>query len=157
MVNPLSLSSAVRALGAAGAVALPTQASYRRSLQAALLGTTDAAAHRIDPKGITVVSVTPEAGRTFTPAQRLACDALSSVGWAGLGLLVVVGVEHLPVSRAARVLGLGVSIYALDRVSAHLMERLLAIADRARVTSDSATSQAAAPEEEPAVMNPSQA
>lgn len=129
MVNPLSLSSAVRALGAAGAVAHPSGLRSRRLVQAGLLGTTDALAHWIDPKGITVLSITPDEGETFSAAKQLTFDALSSVGWAGLGLFTVLGAERLPISRTARALSLGGAVYFIDRASAQLNDKLLAMAE----------------------------
>ena len=132
MTRLLRGSSLVRALGIALAAALPAGLAMRLGLRAASLAATDAVAHRIDPKGITILQVTPEEGETFTPTKQALVDGLGTLGWTGAGLLMVAGAERLPISRRARSIGLGVVIYALDVTSAQLYDRLMGMADAAQ-------------------------
>src|SRR4051812_35729002 len=112
-------------MGIAIAAMIPSSLAGRPGIRVVSLSVTDAVAHRIDPKGITVFSVTPNEGQTFSDQKRLALDALSSLSWAGMGLLMLTGVDRLPLPSRARAATIGGAVYALDVVSAQLFEGLL--------------------------------
>ncbi len=132
MSVPVNLSSAVRASGPALATLIPAGSRVSVLLRAKALGSTDVAARQISPRGITLLSITPDEGQTYNQAQQIGSRVLPTVVWVGVNLALLAGVDRLPLPRVAKALALGSGIYALDVMSSRMGERLMAAAQEAK-------------------------
>jgi hypothetical protein len=132
MAIPLSPSSGLRAAGMTAALLLPSSTPRRTCPKAVLLGLSDVGARRLGPVGITLISITPDEGETFSAAKQAACDAVSTVGWVAGALLLSTAVERLPLPRAARALVAGLGLYVADVQLVSVTARLVAKARQAR-------------------------
>lgn len=139
---PVSLSSAVRTAGPALAT-LVGPSKRRAAKRAAVIAGTDAVARRLGPVGITVVSITPDPGETFSPAKQAAYDAVSTAGWTGLALLLVTVLDRLPLPRPVRALVVWAGLYAADIQAVELMDRMLAKANEAKAKAEQAAADQA--------------
>ncbi len=136
MSLPFKLSSLVRALGPALAVALPTSTPSRVGVRAGLLAVAEIAARQLDPRGMTFISVTPDAGQTYNTAQQLGSHALTTGSFVGVGLLVTMGVDRLPLPRPAKAAIIGAAFYAFDEVSVRLVEKAKQLGEQAEAELD---------------------
>jgi hypothetical protein len=132
MTIPIRVSSLVRALGPTVAAVLPPSTPARTVLRAAALGITDVAARRIDPRGISVVMVTPDDGKTYTAAQHFGSQAVTTGSWVGVCLLKGLVTDRLPIPRPVTALATGVAVYVLDTVSAEMHDGLIRKAEEAK-------------------------
>ncbi len=98
-----------------------------------MLSATDLAAHRIDPRGITLISITPDQGATFTTAQRLGSRALTTFSWVCVCLLVGKATDRLSLPRTVKAVATGAAVYALDSVSARMAADMQRAAEQAKV------------------------
>ena len=144
MTIPIRASSLVRALGPAVAAAMPATTPSRTVLRATVLAVTDLAARRMDPRGISLVMVTPddEARRTRRSSSS-AADAVTTGSWVGVCLLKGLATDRLPIPRGITVVATGVAVYVLDDVSAKLHDDLIRKAAEAKQKAGDAEQQAA--------------
>lgn len=136
MPVPVSASSLLRAVGVLVAMLLPWRRKSRIGARVTILASTDAAARAVDPRGITMVSVTPDEGETFGPVKGVLVGLLPTATWSVASLLVVSGVERLPGPRLVKAVALGAGIYALDSVAARFTDQLLAKAEQLTADAD---------------------
>ncbi len=126
-MRAIRVSSLLRALGPAIAVAVPAGVSSRSSIQASLLTGTDLASRELDSHGIQLIAWTPDEGATFTRLQTTGSRALTTGTWVAAALLLTRFAGRLPVPVAVRVVTTGVLVYVLDQV---VVDRLEAALDR---------------------------
>ncbi len=150
MTIPIRASSLVRALGPAVAAAMPTTTPSRTVLRAAVLTATDLTARRIDPRGISLVTVTPDDGQTYTALQQVGSRALTTGSWVAVCLLKGLATDRLPVPRAVTAVATGVAVYVLDGLSAQFYDSLMRKAAEAKQKGADAMQQAAETGQQPA-------
>jgi hypothetical protein len=109
---PFLPGPAIRAAGPAVAAALPAGRSGRWPARLALVLASDVAARRFGRPGITVIGITPGAGKEFPPAKQLAADAVGTAGWVGATALLTAAADRLRVPPAVTALLLGAAVYA---------------------------------------------
>lgn len=122
MTMTIRPSSVVRAVGPALAALMPRSRAGLTG-QVVALAVTDAAARQIDPHGIGLVTITPDKGKSFTPAQEIASRALPTAIWVVLWLFLERAVAKLPVPRLLRAPLVGGTLYVLDGVMSDLVAR----------------------------------
>lgn len=131
MSLPIKLSALVRALGPALAVALPPSTPSRVGVRAGLLGVAEIAARQLDPRGMTFISVTPNPGQTYNTAQQLGSRAVTTASFVGVGLLLTMAVDRLPLPRPAKAAVIGAAFYAFDEVSVRLVDKAKQLGEQA--------------------------
>jgi hypothetical protein len=140
MVSGFALSSVVRGLGPAVATLVP-EMRRRRLVQAAVIAAADVAARRVGPPGFSFVSITPGNGKSFSLPQRAGAEAAGAGGFAAPGVLVLVGMERLPVPRPVRAVLAGTLVVAAD-----VRARAFAARARAAAAAGAGVSDTAAPD-----------
>ncbi len=136
MTTPIHVSSVVRALGTAHAVAVRPDGKARLAVAIGVVGGTDAVARRIDPPGLTLLQVVLDRDGTWTPLQHLGAEVLPAAAWTAVNLLLGRALRRLPVPDLALGLVTGAGVAVLN---AQLGERLTALRERLRQQAEERT------------------
>ena len=129
---PFSPGPAIRAAGPAVAAALPAGMSGRWPARLAVVLATDLAARRFGRPGITIIGITPGAGKEFPPAKQLAADAVGVAGWVGAAVLLTAAADRLRVPPAVTAVLLGAAVYAGELKGRAVADQALAQQDEMR-------------------------
>ena len=126
---PFSPGPAVRAAGPAVAAALPAGMSGKWPARLAVVLATDLVARRFGRPGITIIGITPGAGKEFPPAKQLAADAVGTAGWVGAAALLTAAADRLRMPPAVTAVLLGAAVYAGELKGRALAEQARAELD----------------------------
>lgn len=120
-------SSLIRAGGMVVATLLPRDKRKHAVARAMVLAGTDAEARRLDPLGLSPISI--DVGADAPSWQRWAAELLPSASWAVEGLLFIRVLRRVPAPLLFRALGIGAIVYIADQL---LHAKLAPVMDRAR-------------------------
>ncbi len=128
MAMDLRLSGLVRAAGTGMAAALPLESRARRLKQAVLVGAAEAAAHRIEPGGVTFFSITPDPDEEPSLPKLALAEGTRTGSWIAVNLLAGLALRRAT-SRLGRLwvaLAAAVFVYALDEGASRMLAKALA-------------------------------